>query len=55
MHFMVVKKLRIRSAFVIYSYFKDSTCTAVKVHLSPSTYSVKNGIQSLRAIEGLDW
>ena len=30
MHFMVVKKSRIRSGFVIYSYFKDSTYTAVK-------------------------
>ena len=30
MHFMAVKKSRKRSGFVIYSYFKDSTCTALK-------------------------
>ena len=30
MHFMAEKKLRKRSDFVIYSYFKDNQFTAVK-------------------------
>ena len=29
MHFLAVKKLRKRSGFVIYSYFKDRSFTAV--------------------------
>ena len=30
MHFMAVEKSKKRSLFVVYSYFKDSTLTAVK-------------------------
>ena len=30
MHFLAVKKSRKSSGFVMYSYFKDSTFTAVK-------------------------
>ena len=41
MHFMIVKKSRKRSGFVIYSFFKDSAFTAIKREENALTRYVK--------------
>ena len=41
MHFMAEKTLRKRSDFVIYSYFKDSEFTVVKMDAKIHTLYVK--------------
>ena len=41
MHFMAEKTLRKRSDFVIYSYFKDSEFTVVKMDVKIHTLYVK--------------